>query len=172
MCLWRACVGLLSVACVLITASCFVAVGVSVFYQGRRGTLVRSRSGYGIIFLAGCGSGDVRVVNGFLPSEGRVEVCQNDSWIPVCDEGWGNNDARVVCRQLGFAEEGEWEGEEAKYRSRRCTMTGTGCYVLVHSIIQDHQDHLTQYLEAAVEVSTLLMSGVWEVKQDWWTVSW
>ena len=62
-----------------------------------------------LIFLAGCGSGDVRVVNGFIPNDGRVEVCQNDSWIPVCDGGWGNNDARVVCRQLGFAE-GEFKG--------------------------------------------------------------
>ena len=37
--------------------------------------------------------------------EGRVEVCQDGQWKTVCNSEWGNEEAQVVCRQLGFAED-------------------------------------------------------------------
>ena len=52
-----------------------------------------------------CNDGDVRLLaaNGTLGvNEGRVEVCFNEIWGTVADEGWSTNDAGVVCRQLGF----------------------------------------------------------------------
>ena len=41
-------------------------------------------------------------MNGTASYEGRVEVCYDGVWGSVYDDGWGNYDAAVVCRQMGF----------------------------------------------------------------------
>ena len=35
-------------------------------------------------------------------TEGLLEICFNDVWGTVCRSGWNDNEARVVCRQLGL----------------------------------------------------------------------
>ena len=55
-----------------------------------------------------CNETDIRLVSGETRSagsskstrKGRVEICLNGVWGTVCDEGWSESDAKVVCQQL------------------------------------------------------------------------
>jgi c-mer proto-oncogene tyrosine kinase/anaplastic lymphoma kinase/receptor tyrosine kinase len=54
------------------------------------------------IGCAGCEDGDVRLQGGIDSSNGRVEFCKFGVWGAVCSDEWDDNDARVVCGQLGY----------------------------------------------------------------------
>lgn len=57
----------------------------------------------------GCEQNATRLVGGQNKFEGRVEVCQDGEWKTVCNSQWNLEEAQVVCRQLGFAEDARSE---------------------------------------------------------------
>ena len=59
----------------------------------------------GYLQCPACDDGDVRLMGGSSPYEGRVEYCRNGEWGIVCDDSWGTSDATVVCHQLGLSTE-------------------------------------------------------------------
>ena len=54
-----------------------------------------------------CSSGDLRLVGGERKSDGRVEICVEGLWGTVCDSGWDQREALVVCRQIRFGVRGK-----------------------------------------------------------------
>ena len=53
-----------------------------------------------------CLFGDVRLFGGETESEGRVEICVHGFWTTVCDEGFEDKDALVICSEVGFSPKG------------------------------------------------------------------
>ncbi|XP_019850479.1 PREDICTED: scavenger receptor cysteine-rich domain superfamily protein-like isoform X2 [Amphimedon queenslandica] len=49
-----------------------------------------------------CTNGDIRLVDGIIENEGRIEICTDGVWGAVCDEGWDKTDAHVACTEIGF----------------------------------------------------------------------
>ena len=68
-----------------------------------------------------CKTGQLRLAGANVANEGRVEICINNEWGTVCDDSWGNTDATVVCRQLGYSTEG-------KQFNKSCWMMFTQLY--------------------------------------------
>ncbi|KAI8508928.1 Neurotrypsin [Branchiostoma belcheri] len=65
-----------------------------------------------------CGLGDdvasvfckdrVRLSGGAVPHQGRLEVLLDGVWTTVCGRSWGDPEAQVACRQLGFPGAVDW----------------------------------------------------------------
>lgn len=66
----------------------------------------------GLAYIALCSNGDVRLVgeHDSLLS-GRLEICFNNQWGSVCattQQPWTQNNAAVVCKQLGHSDTGQY----------------------------------------------------------------
>lgn len=46
--------------------------------------------------------GDIRLLDGSNPWEGRVEIFMSGTWGTIDDDPWTMENAQVVCRQLGY----------------------------------------------------------------------
>ena len=46
--------------------------------------------------------GDIRLVGYAKENEGIVEIMYQGIWGTICDDGWDDIDATIVCRELGF----------------------------------------------------------------------
>ena len=51
-----------------------------------------------------CEDGTVHLVGGDVISRGRVEYCYDGSWYSICADDWNEEEARVVCNMLGYAQ--------------------------------------------------------------------
>lgn len=47
--------------------------------------------------------GAVRLIGGGDGLSGHVEVCTGGSWSAICDTNWCEQNAKVVCGQLGYS---------------------------------------------------------------------
>ena len=64
--------------------------------------ICQQHTSYCKLIIAGQSSGNIRLVGGSNRYEGRVEVWYDSRWNTVCDDSWGLNEAKVVCRQFGY----------------------------------------------------------------------
>ena len=44
----------------------------------------------------------IRLQEGSYSNQGRAEVYCNGQWGTICDDGFSSNEAKIVCRQLGY----------------------------------------------------------------------
>ena len=49
-----------------------------------------------------CNNEEIRLVGGESSDEGRLEICYNDIWTPVCVTYFHDEEAAVACKQLGY----------------------------------------------------------------------
>lgn len=53
-----------------------------------------------------CEEGDLRLTGESTINQGRVEICVNETWGAICLNNWGQSEATVTCKQMGFSGQG------------------------------------------------------------------
>ena len=65
-------------------------------------SVIKQSIAYIIIIVNNTGL-PVRLANGRNVKEGRIQIYWNNQWGTVCDDLWDDNDATVICKQLGYS---------------------------------------------------------------------
>ena len=63
-----------------------------------------------VVAINNCNNnGEIRLIglNTTCILSGKVHLCYNNEWRTVCHSQWNENDVKVVCRQLGFPDQGK-----------------------------------------------------------------
>ena len=65
-----------------------------------------------------CSDDDIRIINGTVTMNGNtfnmaggLQICVNNIWATVCQDGWHDVEGRVACRQLGL----NYTGSKSNY---------------------------------------------------------
>lgn len=70
-----------------------------------------------------------------LKNQGRIEVCVNNLWGKVCDDGWSAIDAQVACAQLGFTKTSKCFF--CKFINSYCCLNQVGRAFAVLTLVKD-----------------------------------
>ena len=77
----------------------------------------------------------IRLTDGSMfPFSGRVEVYRNGVWGTMCDKYWNDNNAHVVCEQLGY--------KSSFPITQRDVATGKGPILMENVTCSHYQDNL------------------------------
>ena len=87
-----------------------------------------------------CVNGSVRLIDRRHTSEGMLELCLDGQWGTLCDPfEFSDNEASVVCRQLGFSPEGSPPLPLSSQSSFFLACESTGCLVYMCAGWHPHQ---------------------------------
>ena len=84
--------------------------------------------------LSGLQQGSLRLAStrsllSSYPYAGRLEIYVNGEWGTICDDFWGNNEANVACRQMGFdgAYDSNWTLRNSGFSSQTIWLDDVAC---------------------------------------------